>query len=297
MNVLMIDDDSHVRKILSRTLSQHDHAVAEAHNGQEGWNLFLEHSEVFEVIITDIEMPVLNGIEFLKRLRIKGYTVPVIVMTGHKDINYSIQMLRLGAFDFLLKPFQVRDLLDSLEKLEALQMNKKKAFQELQCFSEQIQIAIPSQIHLVSNVVSLLQDRIQLFCELHKIDARNIGVCLHEALANAVIHGNLEVASAIKNESPERFDALVSEREKQVGFGTRQVVIKCQLTPKMLKFQVQDEGTGFDPRGVTQADPGTLFPSGRGILIMRAFMDDVRWNVQGNCVTLLKMLDTTPVDE
>jgi anti-sigma regulatory factor (Ser/Thr protein kinase) len=176
-------------------------------------------------------------------------------------------------------------------------MNKKKAFQELQCFSEQIQIAIPSQIHLVSNVVSLLQDRIQLFCELHKIDARNIGVCLHEALANAVIHGNLEVESALKNESPERFDALVAEREKQNGFGTRQVMIKCQLTPKMLKFQVQDEGSGFEPGSIIQPDPGSLFPSGRGILIMRAFMDDVRWNAQGNCITLLKRLDTTPVEQ
>ena len=290
MHILMIDDDSHVRRLLSRSLAQYNHVVVDAHNGQEGWNLFIKQPEMFEVIITDIEMPELNGIELLQRLRMKGYTIPVIVMTGHEDIEYSIRMLRLGAFDFLLKPFHLRDLLDSLEKLEALKVSKKKAFQEIECFSEHIHIAIPSKIHLVPSAVSLLQDRINVFCELHKIDVRHIGVCLHEALANAVIHGNLEIASALKNDSPERFDELVVEREQEPEFGMRRVTIKCQLTAHMLKFEVNDEGTGFDPEYVTQTDPGSLSQSGRGILIMRAFMDDVFWNAKGNSVTLVKML-------
>ncbi len=291
MNILLVDDDSHVRKLLSRTLAHHDHTVAEAPNGQDGWNVFIQQPEMFEVIITDIEMPKLNGIDLLKRLRVKGYTVPVIVMTGHKDIQYSIQMLRLGASDFLLKPFQFRDLLDSIEKLEALHMSKKKAFQEILCFSERIHMAIPSKIHLVPSAVSLLQDRIGLFCELHKIDIRNIGVCLHEALANAVIHGNLEIASSIKTESHDRFDELVSEREQAPHFGTRRVTVKCRLTHKMLEFVVSDEGPGFDPKSVTQPEAGNLFPAGRGILIMRAFMDEVSWNAQGNAVRLIKMLE------
>jgi len=292
MNILLIDDDSHVRKLLSRRLAQYEYAVAEAEHGEEGWNLFIQQPEMFEVIITDIEMPKLNGIDLLKRLRVKGYTVPVIVMTAHEDINYSIQMLRLGASDFLLKPFQFRDLLDSIEKLEALQMSKKRAFQEIECFSEHIHLAIPSKIHLVPSAVSLLQDRIGLFCELHKVDIRNIGVCLHEALANAVIHGNLEITSLIKNESHDRFDELVSEREQDPHFGARQVTVECRLTHKMLEFNVSDEGLGFDPESVTHPEPGNLFPSGRGILIMCAFMDEVSWNAQGNRVTLSKLLES-----
>lgn len=290
MHILLIDDDSRVRRLLKRSLTLHDHTVVEAHNGQEGWECFTERPEGFEAIITDIEMPELNGIDLLKRFRTKGYLTPVIVMTGHKDIEYSIQVLRLGAFDFLLKPFQFRDLLEALEKLEAVTMHKTRALQEIQQFSEHLHIMIPSKTHLVASAVSFLQERIEVFCDLHKLDIRHIGVCLHEALANAVIHGNLEISSAIKNDSPERFDDLVAEREQHEHFGGRQVRIDCHVTPSALQFTVADEGAGFRPEFVTQFDPGGLFPSGRGILIMQAFMDDVSWNEKGNCVTLTKTL-------
>ena len=290
MNILMIDDDSHVRRLLIRPLEKHGHAVAEAHNGQQGWDLFAKYPDLFDVIITDIEMPEMDGIELLKRLRERQYTVPVIVMTAYKDIDYSIQMLRLGASDFLLKPFQIRNLLDSLERIESLRVNKKKAFEKIEIFSEHISIVIPSQPYLIPNVVSILQDRIQFFCEFYQIDIRNISVCLHEALANAVIHGNLDVSSAIKNESPEQFDQLVRERELEPEFGHRQISISCEISSQALKFQIQDEGRGFDHEAFRPSDPTLLLPSGRGILIMRAFMDEVLWNEIGNCVTLIKTL-------
>src|SRR5512137_2341844 len=111
MHILLIDDDPHLLRFLKRSLTKSGHSTIEAHDGKQGWEVFLERSQAFDVIVTDIDMPVLSGVELLKRLREKAYDIPVIVMTGHDDLQFSIEVLRLGAFDFLLKPFRAKELL------------------------------------------------------------------------------------------------------------------------------------------------------------------------------------------
>lgn len=290
MNILLIDDDRHLLKFLNRPLAKHGHSIVEAHNGREGLDLFRKHPDAFDVIVTDIEMPVLTGVDLLKKLREKDYDIPVVVMTGHEDIQFSIEVLRLGAFDFLLKPFTVRKLLDILMKVEALRANRKKSLKDLSCFSDTIKICIPSRTRLIASVVSFLQDRVRLFCELHHINVRNVGICLHEALANAVIHGNLEISSMLKNESPEIFESLVKKRENLTEFGERQVHIYCKITPEKLELIIQDQGQGFNHREMTRPDSARLLLTGRGILIITAFMDKVLWNEAGTCITMTKHL-------
>ncbi len=292
MNILLIDDESNLLKLLRRPLIKCGHSITEAHDGKQGWELFLENSHTFDVIVTDIKMPVLDGVDLLKRLREKEYDTPVIIMTGYEDIKSSIEVLRLGAFDFLLKPFQAKELIEILEKLKTVQENRKRQFEELPCFHEQIHITIDSQTKLIPTVGSLLQNRVKLFCSLHKINVRNIGLCLHEAMVNAIIHGNFDVPSTLKNESPEDFEALVKEREADPTYRDKQVRIKCQVSIKRLIFEIADEGKGFNPDILHFLDPLHMLPSGRGILIITSFMDKVFWNKNGNCITMIKNLQT-----
>ncbi len=293
MNILLIDDEPNLLKLLKRPLSKSGHLITEAHDGKQGWDLFLKHPNTFDVIITDIEMPVLNGVELLKRLREKDYHIPVIIMTGHEDIQFSIETLRFGAFDFLLKPFKAKELLSVLDKLEIVQAHRKKPLRDISCFTEYIELSIQSQTKFIAGVVSFLQNRVRLFCQLHKIEVRNIGLCLHEALANAIIHGNLEIPSEIKNQSPEDFEKLVQERESLLKFVNRQVNIRCQITLEHLKFEIEDQGPGFNFRKIKNPDPMRMLPSGRGILIITSFMDEVFWNDTGTCITMIKTLQTS----
>ena len=292
MNILMIDDESNLLKLLRRPLTKCGHSITEAMDGKQGWELFLENTNKFDVIVTDIKMPVLDGVELLKRLRKKEYDTPVIIMTGYEDIQSSIEVLRLGAFDFLLKPFQAKELIDILEKLEAVQENRKRQFEDLPLFNENIEIIINSQTKMITTVGSLLQNRVKLFCSLHKINLRNIGLCLHEALVNAIIHGNLEIPSSIKNESPEEFEQLLRERETTPQYANRQVTIRCQVTGEQLIFEIEDEGKGFNPKTLHFSNPLQMIPTGRGILIITSFMDNVHWNDTGNRITMIKDLQT-----
>lgn len=290
MNILLIDDETNLLKLLRRPLIKSGHSIIEAQNGKQGWELFLEYSHKFDVIVTDIKMPVLDGVELLKRLREKEYDTPVVIITGYEDIQSSIEVLRLGAFDFLLKPFKAQELLTILEKLEAVQENKKKQFTDLPCFHERIEISISSQTQIITTVGSFLQSRVKPFCLLHKINVRNIGLCLHEALVNAIIHGNLEIASSIKNEDPEQFERLIKEREADACYADREVSVRCRITPKQLAFEIQDQGPGFDPSILRFSDPLHMIPTGRGILIITSFMDEVFWNASGNMITMIKYL-------
>jgi YesN/AraC family two-component response regulator len=245
------------------------------------------------VIVTDINMPEMDGVKLLKRLREKEYDLPVIVMTGDGNIQASIKVLRLGAFDFLLKPFQAKELLSIFDKLEAVQEDQKKQFHDLPFFTENIDISIRSQLKMVSSVGTFLQNRIRAFCKLYKINVRNIGLCLHEALINAIIHGNLQIPSSLKEESSVKFERLLHKREASPKYANKEVKIRCQITTEHLKFVIEDEGQGFKPQKLRYADPFTMNPSGRGILLIKAFMDNVSWNETGNCITMIKDLRTS----
>jgi len=288
MNILLIDDDVNLLKLLRRPLARVGHTITEATDGKQGWDLFAEHPSQFDVIITDIKMPVLNGIELLRRLRDREYDVPVIIITGYEDIRSSIEILRFGAFDLLLKPFNAPELLEILGKLQSLQDMQKKRFQDLPFFTEHIQISIHSQPDIIPSVVAFLQERLKLYCKLYKLNARNIGLCLHEALVNAVVHGNLDIPSSLKNDAPEQFERLLTERAACPKYANRQVAIRGQVTTERLWIEIEDQGNGFSPSTLDLSDPTKMIPSGRGLLIIMAFMDHVSWNSSGNCITMIK---------
>ncbi|PID57560.1 hypothetical protein CSB45_06950 [candidate division KSB3 bacterium] len=295
MNVLLIDDDKYLLEMLRVSLGKVGHAMTEALDGREGWNCFISSPHYFDVIVTDLKMPVLDGMKLLKRLRAKGYDIPVIIITGHEDIQSSIEALRLGAFDLLTKPFCARELIDILEKLSTVLRNQQRPLLELPFFTEDIRISIHSQTHLIPSAVAFLQDRVKLFCKMHRIDIRKIGLCLHEAMVNAVIHGNLEISSSIKEDSPRKFEELLRQRELAPGYGERQVDVRCEVTAEQFIFEICDEGEGFDPKSLQFSDSTLMIPSGRGILIITAFMDSVFWNEVGNRITMIKKL-SSPAD-
>lgn len=142
---------------------------------------------------------------------------------------------------------------------------------------------------LVPPLVALLrQDLIEIgLCDLS--GATRAGIALEEALLNAIYHGNLEVSSELRQHGDELFLSLVDERRRTEPYRRRRVRVLARLSPTRATFVVADEGPGFDvSRLPNPTDPSYIDrPSGRGILLMRAFMTEVRFNRLGNRVTLV----------
>ncbi|CDX13596.1 DNA-binding response regulator [Mesorhizobium sp. LCM 4577] len=110
--VHVVDDDVDVRKSLGFLLATADFAV----RLYESATAFLatEPKDVDGCIVTDVRMPGIDGIEFLRQLKSRGLNVPVIVMTGHADVALAVQAMKEGAADFIEKPFDDQVLIDSL---------------------------------------------------------------------------------------------------------------------------------------------------------------------------------------
>ena len=121
-----------------------------------------------------------------------------------------------------------------------------------------------------------------------------IGVALEEALLNAFYHGNLEVDSELREVDHKGFYDLARQRCDEEPYSQRRLHVQAQFTPTESIFTIRDEGPGFDPSILPDpADPENLErPCGRGVMLMRTFMDEVKFNDRGNEVTMIKRVDS-----
>ena len=108
--ILVVDDEDNIRQTLRGVLADEGFEVLEARDGRRALEL-LEHT-VPRLAIVDVWMPEVDGIELVKRMRARAPSVPIIVISGHGTIETAVRVIRLGAFDFLEKPFQLDALLN-----------------------------------------------------------------------------------------------------------------------------------------------------------------------------------------
>lgn len=122
--ILIIEDDPDIREILQVQLEQGGHQVIEAKNGQEGIDLMKKGSNLLQVglIITDIRMPKVNGVEAVDYIKANAPSIPIMVVTGYPDAKLAVDLLRKGVKDFLVKPVE-KDTL--LRKVSALLSSKQ----------------------------------------------------------------------------------------------------------------------------------------------------------------------------
>jgi two-component system, OmpR family, response regulator CiaR len=114
MKLLIIEDDQHLSDTIRET-TQDLFETAQAFDGEEG--LFLAEQNIFDVIILDIMMPGMNGYEVLKELRKSDIDTPVIMLTAKDGIDDKIQGFKVGADDYMVKPFHREELLLRLEAM------------------------------------------------------------------------------------------------------------------------------------------------------------------------------------
>lgn len=115
MIILIAEDDSGTRKGLRVFLESEGHTVFDAANGQEALDLLDEHS--FDLLLSDVKMPVMDGLELLKLLREKNSDFPVLMMTAFATVEEAVKALQHGAQDYLTKPLNLNELSIKLERL------------------------------------------------------------------------------------------------------------------------------------------------------------------------------------
>lgn len=111
-NILIIDDEKSIRKTLTEILSYEGYKIDEAGDGEEGLIKFSE--KIYDVVLCDIKMPKLDGIEFLDKAKAINPDVPVIMISGHGNLDTAVEAVKKGAFDYISKPPDLNRLLITL---------------------------------------------------------------------------------------------------------------------------------------------------------------------------------------
>ena len=163
--LLIIDDERGIRNTLKEILADEGHEVEVAENGKQG--LEMAQAKAYDLIFSDIKMPELDGLEVLKALKEgeEAIETPVVMITGHGDVETAVQALKMGAYDFLLKPLDLNRILittkNALEskslKQETKQLRKKVAAKGPQMIGESAAI---TRVREIINKVAPTEARV-----------------------------------------------------------------------------------------------------------------------------------------
>jgi len=126
--------------------------------------------------------------------------------------------------------------------------------------------------------------------------AVRVDIALHEAFLNAIHHGNLELDSRLRLNDDLSYYRLAERRRRLEPYRSRRLHVRVRFSPHQASYVIRDEGPGFEPASLPDpTDPSRTFqPSGRGLLLIRHYMDEVIHNVSGNEITLIKRQQVNP---
>jgi CheY-like chemotaxis protein/anti-sigma regulatory factor (Ser/Thr protein kinase) len=296
--ILVADDSLLEQRYVGRILAQQGGwRVTFARNGEEALEAVTKAPP--NLVLTDMNMPRMDGLTLVEKVREQFPLVPVVLMTGSGSERVAVAALKAGAADYVPKQALAHDLIPVLERVLSVGQAEHRRFRVLQGMTRRSsQFVLENDPALVPPLVSQFrEDLIEMgLCDL--TGATRAGIALEEALLNAVYHGNLEVSSDLRQNGDEAFHHLARERRTVEPYAARRVRVTARLTATSATFVVTDQGPGFDVSKIPDpTHPDFLDkPSGRGVLLMRTFMDEVRYSATGNRVTLVKRRDRSSRD-
>lgn len=114
--ILVIDDQKSIRNTLKDILEYESHEVTLAENGEEGIDLF--EKDKFDIVLCDIKMPNMDGMEVLNIIVGKNHEIPVVMISGHGNIDTAVEAIKIGAYDFIEKPLDLNRLLVTIRNAQ-----------------------------------------------------------------------------------------------------------------------------------------------------------------------------------
>lgn len=288
--VLVVDDSPIDRKLAGSHLAKNSEWTIEyACDGQQGLEAIRRQKP--DLVLTDMQMPEMDGLELCCAVRREFPDVSVILMTARGSEEVAMQALQAGAASYVPKRALAQQLVETARRVLSARNDERvqrEVMRRMQSRTESF--VIENDLDLLMSPSRYLQLSVATSWGLDMSARMQIGMALEEALLNAMYHGNLEVPSSLKEEDFQLFYKLAEERRSTPPYCDRRINIDVRVSALGVTYTIRDQGPGFD---VTKLpDPTALEnldrPCGRGVMLMRAFMDEVHYNEQGNQVMLVK---------
>jgi DNA-binding response OmpR family regulator len=287
--ILIVEDSPTQAEQIRLMLEDAGFTVEAAADGQAA--LALVERAPPDAVVTDLEMPLMNGLQLVEEVRRTHPTVPVILMTAHGSEDIASLALRKGAASYVPKSYADLDLVPTLENILNLTRVQRHYQHALDCLTHaESQYLLENDPARIPLLIGHLEDTLARLKFCDDTELMRLGVALQEALLNAMYHGNLEVSSDLRQQDEKAYHDVIRQRRLEAPYRDRRVHFTARLSPAEAAFVIRDDGPGFDPSRLPDpTDPTNLERvGGRGLLLIRTFMDSVRHNERGNEVTLTK---------
>ncbi len=291
MPTLLIADDNAVdRELAVRCVKPIENLeIVEAENGRLALEAIAARTP--DVVLTDLRMPEVDGLTLVQQARERFPLVPVILMTAEGSERVAAKALEAGAASYVPKADLPRFLLDVVQQVLAMSMARRERADVLRYLeSSESRFELTNDPALISPLVAYLQDDLERTGFADDQTRSQIGIALHEALSNAMIHGNLEVSSDLRREGSEPYHRLIEERRQAEPWSSRRVFCHALRSAAGIGYVIRDQGPGFDHAALPDpTEPANMLKArGRGLYLIHAFMDEVEYSEAGNELRLTK---------
>jgi len=229
--VLLVDDEKSVREYLTRILEANSISVKSCANASQARDLL--NIEDFSILVMDIILPDQTGLDFIKEIQNAGFDIPVIAITGSRELEYAQEAVRLNVFDYLLKPFQNQHLLQSIKNAytqSILEKEKRILDQQKDEYRDTLEIEVREKVKKLKESEEKYRNLIEQFI---------VGVAIINQ--NDIVYNNKKFASIFGYDNYSllnntRFIDLVESQKKESIQTKLDICLSGQLDYPTFKF-------------------------------------------------------------
>lgn len=300
MPIILVVDDSPVdQKLVGGLLGRDfDWIITYADNGQVAIEMMEQLSP--DIIITDLQMPVMDGMQLCRETKIRAPQIPVVLITGKGSEQLAVDALAAGAASYVPKSALAESLAETVDQLLNLS-EKDRTKERLMTFttSTRHQFNLENDPTLIPALLDYVRDSMLMLRLGDEPQQRQVSVAVEEAMLNAMLHGNLEMPEHRVQEVRQSLHAgktseLLEKQRSTPPFDQRRVRVAVDLTLTRVQIVIRDQGKGFDTTKLTpKNDPDSISKMGhRGLTLIRNFMDEVTFKENGSEIHLTLAVKT-----
>lgn len=294
--ILVVDRGTASRALIKRLLAESTgHQAVFVKSEGEALQL-LEQSPPDAVLL----QPALDGVDGPKltdTLHSRYPHVPIVLITTKGHEAAAIRAFANGAVNYIPRHLLKEELIATLRSVLQAAQRKRREILLLERLTDfHCRFELENDRALLPSVVNYLQEhlaRLRLCDDSALIRA---GIAIDEALVNALHHGNLELDSSLRETDSTAYERQGAERAVQSPYRDRRIRVEARISKDVAEITICDDGPGFNPKSLSDpTDPENMDKvSGRGVHLMRSFMDEIHFNARGNCVSMILRSRTCP---
>jgi CheY-like chemotaxis protein len=296
MPSILVAEDSPTQSVVIRNLLlTAGFEVQSVTNGVEALEALSQ--SLPSAVLTDLDMPQMNGLDLVVAVRQKYPQIPVILMTAFGSEEIAVQALQSGAASYVPKKNLAQNLVNTLQDvLDVARASREDSQLAEYLTGLDLRFELPGVTPPVAAVVAAVQDGMNDLKLGDEIDRIRVGVALDTAIHNFLIYGNLELTPEQLQDSYNLLDGgnsyfkMLADRSQQAPFCNRRIHAAVSITTKSVQCTVRQDGPGLDPQARNQSADSSELEGGRarGWLLVKSFMDEVQFNESGTEVVLTR---------